>query len=149
MLSERSADFGAESGHDIDYAFGNAGIGQGLNQVEGGERSVLRRFNYAGVAANDGRQQLPRGDSHGKIPGRDHAADSDGLADGHGELVGQFGGYGGTEQAAAFAGVVVGGIDPLLDIASSFFQHLAHFASHVTGIIFLTFDQDFGSAKDH
>ena len=149
MLGQRRADFRAEAGHDVDDAFRDAGVGQRLHQVEGGERSVLRRLDHAGVAADYGGQQLPRRDGHGEIPGRDHAADADGLADGHGELVGQLRRHGRAEEAAAFAGVVVGGVDGFLHVAAGFFQHLAHFAGHVAGVIFFALDQDLGGAEDH
>jgi hypothetical protein len=149
MLGERRADFGAEAGDDVDDAFRDAGVGQRLHQVEGGERSVLRGLDHAGVAADDGGQQLPRRDGHGEVPGRDHAADADGLADGHGEFVGEFGRHGRAEEAAAFAGVVVGGVDGFLHVAAGFFQHLAHFAGHVAGVVFFALDEDFGGAEDH
>src|ERR1019366_6131574 len=149
MLGQRRADFRAEAGHDVDDAFRDAGIGKRLDQVEGGERSVLRRLDHAGVAADDGGQQLPRRDCHGEIPGRDHAADADRLADGHGELVGQFRVHGRAEEAAAFAGVVVGGVNRFLHVAAGFFEHLAHFAGHVAGVLFFALDQDLGGAEDH
>ena len=148
MLGERRADFGAESGDDVDDAFGQAGVGQRAHQIESGERSVLRGLDDAGVAADDGGQQLPRRNRHGEIPGRDHAADADGLAHGHGELVGHLRGHGGAEEAAAFAGVVVGGVDGFLHVAASFGEHLAHFAGHVAGVLFFALDQNFGGAEN-
>ena len=148
VLGQGRPDFGAESGHDVDHAFGYAGIGQRLHQVKGGEGRVLRRFNHAGVAADDGGQQLPRRNRHGKVPGRNHAADADRLAHGHGEFVGQLGRHGGAEHAAAFAGVVIGSVDSFLDVAARFFEDFAHFAGHVAGVLFFALDQDFGGAED-
>jgi hypothetical protein len=149
MLGQRRANFRAEAGHDVDHAFRDSCVSQRLHQVEGRERSVLGRLDHAGVAADHSGQQLPRRDGHGEVPGRDHAADADRLADGHGKLVGQLRGHGRAEQAAAFAGVVVGGVNRFLHVAAGFCQHLAHFAGHVTGIIFFPLDQDLGGAEDH
>ena len=70
------------------------------------------------------------------------------LAHRHGELVGQLGGRGGAEHAAAFAGHVVGRVDGFLHVAASFFENLAHFAGHVAGVFFLALDQHFGGAID-
>jgi len=69
MLGERRSDFGAEAGDDVDDAFRDAGVGQRLNKVEGGERRVLRGLDHAGVAADYGGQDFPRGDGHGEVPG--------------------------------------------------------------------------------
>src|ERR1017187_82936 len=149
VLGERSAYVRAEAGHDVDDAFGKAGVGEGANQVERGEWGVLRGLDDAGVAADDGGQQLPGRDRHGKVPGRDHAADADGLAHGHGELVGHLGGDGGAEEAAAFAGVVVSGVDGFLHVTARLGEHLAHFAGHVAGVIFFALDENFGGAENH
>ena len=149
VLGERRAHFGPESGDDVDDALGYARIGQRLHQVESGKRSVLRGLDDAGVAADDRRQQLPRRNGHREIPRRDHAAHADRLPHGHGKLVGQLRRHGRTEQTAAFAGVVVGGVNRFLHIAACFFQDLAHLASHVTSVIFLTLDQDLGGAEYH
>ena len=120
MLGDRRSDFRAESGHDVDDALRQARVGEGANQIESGERSVLRGLDHAGVAADDCWQQLPRRDRHREIPRRDHAADADRLADGHGELVRHLRGHGGPEQPASFAGVVVGGVDGFLHVAAGF-----------------------------
>ena len=64
-------------------------------------------------------------------------------------LLGKLGGHGGTKEAAAFSGVVVGGVDGLLDIAARFFEDLAHFAGHVAGVVFFALDENFGGAEDH
>ena len=95
-----------------------------------------------------GGQQLPGGNRHGKIPRRDHAADADRLAHGHGEFVGQLRRNCRAEHTAAFASVVVGGVDGLLHVAASFVQHFAHFAGHLAGIVFFAFDENFGGAKN-
>src|SRR5580698_2105697 len=148
MLRQRAAYFGAETSDDVDDAFGQAGVDQGADEVKSGKRGVLSGLDDTSVAADDGWQQLPGWNCHGEIPRGDHAADAERLADGHGKLVGKFGGGGGAEHAAAFAGHVVGGVDGLLDVAASFFQHFAHFAGHVTGEFFFAAQQDFGGAID-
>ena len=148
MLGERRPYLRAEAGHDVDDAFGKSGIDQRANQVEGRQRRVLRGLDDAGVAADDGGQQLPRGDRHGKIPGRDHAADADGLPHRHRELVGHFRGRGGTEHAAPFAGVVVSSVDGFLHVAAGLGEHFTHFAGHVAGMVLLALNQNLGGAED-
>ena len=71
-----------------------------------------------------------------------------GCAHRHGELVGQLRRRGRAEQAAAFAGKVVGGVDGFLRVAARFFQDLAHLARHVAGVFFLALEQHFGGAED-
>ena len=66
----------------------------------------------------------------------------------HGELVGQLRRRGRPEQAAAFAGNVVGGVDGFLRVAASLFENLAHLAGHVAGVFFLALEQHFGGAED-
>src|SRR6202035_5203188 len=68
---------------------------------------------------------------------------------GHGEFVGQLRRHGGAEEAAAFAGVVVGGVDGFLHVAASFFEHLAHFAGHLAGVLFFASNENFGGAENH
>ena len=148
MLGDRSTYVRTESAHDVDDALGQARVAEGANQIKGRERRVLRGLNDASVAANDRRQKLPRRNRHGKVPRRDHAAHADGLAHGHGELVGHFRRNGGAEQPAPFAGVVIGGVNGFLHVAAGLGQHLAHFAGHLAGILFLALDQDLGGAEN-
>ena len=148
VLGDRRADFSAKSGHDVDDALGQASVGKRANQVEGRKRRVLRRLNDASIAADDRRQQLPRRNRHGEIPRRDHAADADGLAHGHGELVRHLRRHGGAEQPAAFAGVVVGGVDGFLHVAAGLGQNLAHLAGHFASVLFFALDQNLGRAEN-
>ena len=53
----------------------------------------------------------------------------------HGELVLQLRGRGLAEEAAAFAGHVVGGVDGFLHVAAGFGEDLAHLAGHVAGVL--------------
>ena len=54
ILGQWRAYVWTESSDDVDDAFGQASVGEGANQIERGERSILRRLDDAGVAANDG-----------------------------------------------------------------------------------------------
>src|SRR3954454_14967071 len=109
MREHGRAGFGAESGDDVDHTFRQTGVEQRLNDVDGRERSVFSGLDHAGVSADKRREELPRWDRHGKVPRRDHAAYAHGLADGHREFVGEFGGNRLAEEAAAFAGHVIRG----------------------------------------
>ena len=145
MLDHRRADFAAEAGDDVDHARGNAAIGQRLHEVQRRERRVLRRLDHRGVAGDQGREELPRRNRHGEVPRRDHGADAQRLAHGHGEFVGQLRGHGRPKQTAAFAGGVVAAVDGLLHVAARLFDDLAHLARHLLRVFFLARDQDFGA----
>ncbi len=149
MLGERRADFRAEAGDDVHDALGNAGVDERFDEIEDGERRVLRGLDDAGVAGDERGEELPRRDGHGEVPWRDHGADADGLAHGHSELVGQFGGDGVAEHAAAFPGHEVSGVDGFLGVAARFFQDLAHLASHVARVVFLALFENLGGAIEH
>src|SRR5579863_399559 len=147
MADERRTDLRAGAGDEIDDARGNASLFENLDKVIGGERRVLRGFDDYGVAADERGHHFPGRDGDGEIPGSDESADTDGRAHGHGELVGEFGGSGLAEEAAAFAGHEVGHVDGFLNVAASFGEDFAHFAGHVAGNVFFALDQDFGSAE--
>jgi len=149
VLRERRAHHGTESGDDVDDSFRQARVVEGAHEIEGGERRILRGLDDAGVAADHRGQQFPRRDGHREVPGRDHAADADGLAHGHGKLVGHFRRDRGAEEASAFASVVVGGVDGFLHVAAGFGEDLAHLAGHFLGIVFLALDEDFGGAENN
>ena len=131
MFDQWGAGFGSKTSDDIDDAVGQSGLHQHLDQMEGGERRVLRRLDHAGVSADQRGEELPRGDSHGEVPGCDHAAHTDRHADRHGELVLQLGGRGLAEETASLARHVVGSVDRLLHVAARLAQHLAHLARHI------------------
>ena len=143
MGDDGRAGVGSEAGDDVDDSGGQAGVDEALDEVVGGERSVFGGLDDAGVAADECGEELPRGDGHGEVPGGDHAADADRHADGHGELGFQFRWGGLAEEAAAFAGHVVGGVDGLLHVATGFGEDLAHLAGHVAGVLLLTLGEEF------
>ena len=47
-----------------------------------------------------------------------------------------------AEEAAAFAGHVVGGVDGLLHVATGFGEDFAHLAGHVAGVLLLALGED-------
>ena len=149
MLGERRSDFGAEAGDDVHDAFGNAGVDERFNEIENRERRVLRRFDDAGVAGDERREELPRWNCHGEVPGRDHGADADGLADRHGEFVGQLRRNGVAEHASTFTSHEVSSVDGFLCVATRFFQDLAHLASHVARVVFLALFENLRGAVKH
>ena len=54
-----------------------------------------------------------------------------------------------AKEPAAFAGHVKGLVDGFLHVAAGFGQHLAHFAGHVAGVLFLALlQQDAGAQQD-
>ena len=133
VLDEGSADGRAGAGNDIDDAGREAGVDERMHEVVGGERRIGGGLDDAGVAGDEGREELPTGNGHGEVPGSDEADDADGHADAHGELVLQLAGGGLAEEAAAFAGYVEGFVDGFLDVAAGLGEDLAHFAGHVAG----------------
>ena len=149
MLRQRRADVGTKSADDVDDSFRESGIGKSANKIKRRQRRILSGLDDAGVAADDCGKKFPRRNRHGKIPRRDHAADADGLAHGHGKLVRHFRRHGGTEQATAFARIVISGVNRFLHVAPRFGENLAHFAGHFAGIVFLTLNQNLGSAKNN
>jgi len=66
----------------------------------------------------------------------------------HGEFVGEFGRHGRAEEAAAFAGVVVGGVDGFLHVAAVSLMTLP-ISRSCRGVVFFALDEDFGGAEDH
>ena len=90
VLHQRLPHRRAGSGDDIDHPRRQAGIHQRLHQVIGRERRVGGRLDDAGIAANQRREELPRGDGHGKIPRRNEPYHSHRHADAHGKLVLKF-----------------------------------------------------------
>ena len=87
MLDEGRAGFRAVTADDVDDAVRQSRFDERLNQVVGGERRILRRLDDTGVPADQGREELPRGNGHGKIPGRDHADDTDRHTHRHGKFI--------------------------------------------------------------
>src|SRR5579884_2511643 len=59
MFEQWRTGFGSVTSDDIDDAFRNPGISQNPNQIESRKRSVLRRLDHAGVAADKRGQQFP------------------------------------------------------------------------------------------
>ena len=134
---ERRADVGAMAGDDVDDSGGDSSFGERADEVKDRQRRVLRRLDDTGVAGDKGREELPRRDRHGEVPGADHADDADRLAGTHGELVGQLAGGGEAVHAAAFAGEIVTGVDGFLSVAAGLLEDFSHFAGHVAGEGFL------------
>jgi hypothetical protein len=75
--------------------------------------------------------------------------DADGPAEAHGPLGAELRRHGMTEQAAAFGGGVVGGVDSFLHVAPGFRQHLAHFAGHRVRDGLLALDQQVAHPAQH
>ena len=139
--------FPAPAGQNIHNPARHSRLGEDLNQVVSGKRRVRGGLEHHGVAANQRRHNLPRGDGHRKIPRRNHRANANGLPDAHGKFIAEFRRCGLAELPAALAGHVVGHVDCFLDVAASFDQDFAHLAGHVPGEVFLALQQHFGGAK--
>ena len=114
----------------------------------GGERRVFAGLMTQVLPQTSAGKSFQRGDGHGEVPGRDHAADADRHADGHGEFVLQLGGGGLAEETAALAGHVEGGVDGFLHVAAGLGQDLAHFAGHVAGVLFLALEEELAGAVE-
>src|SRR5262249_19547914 len=105
------------------------------------QRCIFGRLNYNSVSAHQSRNNLPRGDRHGEIPRRYQAGHSDGLARAESGFVGELGLGREPVQASALPGDEVCHIDGFLNVAASFLEHLAHFASHIASELLLALYQ--------
>ena len=74
MGDERRPGAGAIAGHEVDDAGRQAGVGQRLHEVDGRERRLLGRLQHHGVAADQGREDLPGRHGDREVPGGDQAA---------------------------------------------------------------------------
>src|SRR3954447_18347204 len=139
MVEHGGARFGAESVNDVHHTWRKPRIHEGANQIDRRQRCVFGWFDDASVATNEGREDLPRWNGHGKVPRCNHAHHSERNTHGHRELIGQFRGHGATVETASLTRHVKSGVDGLLYVAASLFEYLAHFALHVSGAIFFAF----------
>ena len=85
------------------------------------------------IAGSSFHEEMAMGKFHGVIMPQTPMR----LANGHGKFVGQLGGNGWAEHAAAFAGVVVGGVDGFLHVAASFVRAPCPFRGSCRGRILL------------
>ena len=120
----------AEAVNEVDDARRHAGLEQQLDEALREHRRVVRGLEDDGVAADERRHDLPRGDRDREVPRRDHADDADRRPDAHVELVRKLGRRRVPEQAAALAGHVVAHVDRFLDVAAGLGEHLPHLARH-------------------
>ena len=68
--------------HDVQHAFGQAGLFEQARDFQGGERNFFTRLEHEGVAAGDGNGIHPQRHHGGKVERRDADAHAQGLADG-------------------------------------------------------------------
>ena len=146
MLDERRSRFRPDAVHDVYDSARQAGFGKYLHQTVSGKRRIFGRLDHHRVSANQRRHNLPRGYGHGKIPRRNHGANAQRLARGHGIFIGQFRRSGLAEQAAAFARHVVGHVNGFLHIAASLGQDFAHLPGHVPSQVVFAVNQRLGCA---
>ncbi len=125
------------------------GLAVGLHQVQGVGRhpavpeqlrqrprrraGLLGGLPDHGVAAQQGRHQVPRGHRHREVGGGDHGRHPERPAEGEELLVGHLAGHGLPVQAPALAEEEGAGVDDLLDLAERLPQRLADLAGHQFG----------------
>src|SRR6185503_18455893 len=80
IVDHRLADDAAASHHQVEDAFGHAGVDDDLGQRPGRAWDELGRLEHDAVAVGERRRDLPRGDRNRKIPRRDDADDAYRLA---------------------------------------------------------------------
>lgn len=148
VRDERRASGLPVTGHEVDDARRQPGFLKGLDKAVHRKRRILGGFDDHRVAAQDRRQNFPRGDGDGEIPGSDEPAHTDGIPDGHGKLVGQFGGGRLPVEPPSFTGDEVGHVNGFLGVAAGFLEHFAHFPGHVVGDGFLVTDENFAHPED-
>src|SRR5581483_7766242 len=128
--------------HQVDDAGRNARLFEDLDHGAAQQGSIAGRFEYDRVAGNEGRHDLPAGNGHGKVPGRDSRHDANRIAHGEAGFVLKLRRPHFPQQAAALTGHVVGHVDGLLHVAARFGQHLAHLFRHLPGQLLLAFEQE-------
>ena len=127
------ADLAAAAGHEVHHARGDAGFGENPDEVQRRQRRQRRRFEDDGVAADQRRNDLPRGDGHRKVPRRNHGTDPERLPHRHREFVTELGRHRLTILAAAFSRHEERHVDRFLNVAARLVEHLSHLTRHVPG----------------
>ena len=114
--------------HEVQHAAGHAaGVEQARERVAERGR-VLRRLPDDGVAAQDRRDEVPRGHGDREVAGGDDRGDADRDAEGEELLVGHLRGHGLAVQPPALADEEVAGVDDLLHLAERLGVGLADLA---------------------
>src|SRR5688572_4038626 len=147
MIRHPGADSFAVAGNKVHNARWYACFFTSLDEVVSRKWSVFSGFDYNGVAADQRGYKFPRWNRHRKIPRSDQATETDRLTHTHRKLAAHLGRSREAVQATSFASCVVRAVDCFLNVATSLFQHLAHFASHVGGELFLVPDQYLAQSK--
>jgi hypothetical protein len=145
----RGAGIGAVAENDVHHAARQSGFGENLHQVVSGERRVFGGLDDDRVATDERRNRFPRWNRHREIPRRDQSCDADWRAHTHCKFVGQLGGSGLAELAAAFASHQVSHVDGFLHVAARFGEHFAHFARHVDREVFFALSENFSGAVEN
>ncbi len=154
VVEQGFSHYGAVSRDDVQNAGRHTGFGKRRYEIVSRKRRCFGGFDHHRVAAHERGQNFPRRNRHWKIPRRDQSAHADRLARTHRVLIRKLGLRRVAVKPAAFARDEVSHVDRFLHIAASFFQHLAHLASHIDGAIFFAPDEDlacfekyFGAAR--
>ena len=80
MAREGVADDRAGTGHDVEDAVGQAGLGRQLGEAQGAQRRLAGRLEDDRVAGRERRAELPGGDDQRVVPGHDRGDHADRLA---------------------------------------------------------------------
>src|SRR5437868_14917782 len=105
-------------------------------------RHVLGWLEYHRVPANERRKHFPGWNGHREVERADQTSDANRTPIAHRPLVPQLAWHRPAEEPSALTSGVIGGIDPLLDVAARFGQRLTHLARHGVGDFFLTLCHD-------
>ena len=144
---QRAADLAAGAGDQVQHPAGQTGLIQNAGEIDPGQWRCRSGLEDHGIPQHQRRQDLPGGDSHGEVPGRDHSADAQRLPHAHGELTRQLRGGGVTELATAFPSHVEAHVDGFLHVTARFLENLAHLPGHFPGQLFLPLHQHLGGAE--
>src|SRR5205823_2812951 len=131
MRHHGSADFSSRSGNKINDSPGNPGFFTNSYQVVGGMRRLGCWLENHRITTNQCGDELPGGNSHGEIPGRNERTNPQWHPNAHGELIRQFGRSRVPTHPSPFTGCEVGHIDGFLNVPSSLVKDLSHFAGHL------------------
>ena len=131
MSNQGGARPGTVSRHEVEHPGWKACVHERLDEVDRRQGRFLRRLEHDGVAADEGRQDLPGRHRDREVPGGNHAADTDRLPHRHRELVPQLRRRGLAMQPTALAGHQLRHVDRFLHVAGRLGHHLAHFPGHV------------------
>ena len=153
VAGEGAAHDGAGAGDEVEHAGRQAGVHEALDQAQRRERRRRGRLEDDGVAVDERRRDLPRGDGDREVPRRDRGHHAERLAAAVQHGVRRVGRQDVAAQPPALAGVVAQDVARPRDLAGRLGERLALLArerardvAHALGEQFRRLEED-GAAR--